>query len=315
MKTSQLFVAVMAALWILLAGCQTAASRDNDAAGATPRFPHRDNAEPPTSDKIGQSIRDAVETHEIAITDIIRTTGTERVRVLTDIVSLTEEQVGEIADEIREISVESAPALTGPKKHSLDLAKAVEEWHKRSREMLGRQDALSKRNLEDATDHLIAEFEGFQDQPGSPLERFDGEPSRLRRATAVIVQVAEAARNASVARPTSAAQRPRSSTSPPASSASSGRPVAAVGLLPVSAFRLLTEADLRYFSPRELTLIRNEIYARHGRTFQTAWIQAYFDSQSWYQRDPTYRDSWLSRTEARNAAFVADYQRRTGQTY
>lgn len=32
----------------------------------------------------------------------------------------------------------------------------------------------------------------------------------------------------------------------------------------------------------QLRLARNEIYARYGRTFKTAEIQAYFDSQPWY---------------------------------
>lgn len=41
-------------------------------------------------------------------------------------------------------------------------------------------------------------------------------------------------------------------------------------------------ASLDKLSEKELILARNEIYARHGRRFDTDWIQEYFDSQSWY---------------------------------
>ena len=32
----------------------------------------------------------------------------------------------------------------------------------------------------------------------------------------------------------------------------------------------------------QLRLARNEIYARYGRMFKTAELQAYFDAQPWY---------------------------------
>ena len=35
-------------------------------------------------------------------------------------------------------------------------------------------------------------------------------------------------------------------------------------------------------SRTQLTLAKNEIYARHGRGFATAWIRNYFQSKSWY---------------------------------
>lgn len=46
--------------------------------------------------------------------------------------------------------------------------------------------------------------------------------------------------------------------------------------------RYLTEADVSGLSAWDKKLARNEIYARHGRRFNNADIQAYFDSQSWY---------------------------------
>lgn len=53
---------------------------------------------------------------------------------------------------------------------------------------------------------------------------------------------------------------------------------------------LLPDADARYYSQeelsqltaRELRLARNEIYARHGRTFHAADLVAYFEDKEWY---------------------------------
>ena len=53
-------------------------------------------------------------------------------------------------------------------------------------------------------------------------------------------------------------------------------------LLPDSATRYLSEADLSGLTHEQLCLARNEIYARHGRIFKTPQIAAYFNSKSWY---------------------------------
>lgn len=45
---------------------------------------------------------------------------------------------------------------------------------------------------------------------------------------------------------------------------------------------LLTEALLNGVGLHELRLLRNEFYARRGRTFTAEWLQQYFDTQSWY---------------------------------
>ncbi len=47
--------------------------------------------------------------------------------------------------------------------------------------------------------------------------------------------------------------------------------------------RYLTEADLKGLDAWSLMIARNEIYARHGRKFNDANIQAYFNKQSWYR--------------------------------
>lgn len=54
-------------------------------------------------------------------------------------------------------------------------------------------------------------------------------------------------------------------------------------VLPNSDAAFLSPEDLEGLSPEELRLARNEIYARHGRTFAAEDLNAYFISQSWYR--------------------------------
>jgi outer membrane protein assembly factor BamB/uncharacterized membrane protein YjgN (DUF898 family) len=46
-----------------------------------------------------------------------------------------------------------------------------------------------------------------------------------------------------------------------------------------------------------LRLKRNEIYARHGRVFQSDDLRQYFSSQPWYRPDPNFQDTSLSAEE------------------
>ena len=45
----------------------------------------------------------------------------------------------------------------------------------------------------------------------------------------------------------------------------------------------LTHKMLELFPKQVLTLMRAEIYARHGDTFKDPATQSYFDSQPWYK--------------------------------
>lgn len=47
--------------------------------------------------------------------------------------------------------------------------------------------------------------------------------------------------------------------------------------------RYITKDELLGLTPEQCRLARNEIYARHGRMFDAADLQAYFNSCSWYQ--------------------------------
>jgi prepilin-type processing-associated H-X9-DG protein len=52
--------------------------------------------------------------------------------------------------------------------------------------------------------------------------------------------------------------------------------------------RLLKPAELAGKSAEQLRLIRNAIYARHGRPFRDAKLQRFFDHQPWYHKDNTW---------------------------
>jgi hypothetical protein len=80
-------------------------------------------------------------------------------------------------------------------------------------------------------------------------------------------------------------------------------------IMPQSNDRYLSNSDLQGYSNWQLTLARNEIYARHGRPFNNANIRSYFQSTGWYRADSSFRESWLTQTESRNAKFIADYQK------
>lgn len=81
---------------------------------------------------------------------------------------------------------------------------------------------------------------------------------------------------------------------------------------------MLTETDLEFLSDRELELARNEIYARHGRKFNTDYIQQYFDSKSWYKGTidaDKFDDSVLNNIEKYNIEFIRNYEYERSLSY
>jgi hypothetical protein len=65
---------------------------------------------------------------------------------------------------------------------------------------------------------------------------------------------------------------------------------------------------LRGLSLNELRLLRNEIYARHGRQFQAQWLSQYFYSQPWYTVDDTFKDEDLSGFDKQNVETIVGYE-------
>ncbi len=65
---------------------------------------------------------------------------------------------------------------------------------------------------------------------------------------------------------------------------------------------------LHGLSLNELRLLRNEIYARHGRQFQAPWLSQYFYSQSWYTPDDNFKDEELSGFDKQNVETIVAYE-------
>lgn len=58
----------------------------------------------------------------------------------------------------------------------------------------------------------------------------------------------------------------------------------------------------------DLRVLRNEIYARHGRIFKDPNLQKYFAAQSWYQPNPEFKDDMLSEVESKNLAVIKEVE-------
>lgn len=59
-------------------------------------------------------------------------------------------------------------------------------------------------------------------------------------------------------------------------------------------------------------VLRNEIFARHGRTFKLKNLQRVFINQSWYKPSPNYSDKLLNEYERRNIEFILEYEKKKG---
>jgi len=72
--------------------------------------------------------------------------------------------------------------------------------------------------------------------------------------------------------------------------------------------KLISEQMLQGLSLYELRLLRNEIYARHGRQFQALWLQQYFFGQPWYTPDEKFKDEDLSGADKQNVETIVAYE-------
>src|SRR4029078_2067789 len=74
--------------------------------------------------------------------------------------------------------------------------------------------------------------------------------------------------------------------------------------------RLISAQMLRGLSLYELRLLRNEVYARHGRSFQAPWLAQYFFSQPWYQPDENFKDEQVTGSEKTNVETIVAYEKK-----
>ena len=77
--------------------------------------------------------------------------------------------------------------------------------------------------------------------------------------------------------------------------------------------RPLTEQMLHGLSLHELRILRNEIYAGHGRFFRTDWLGQYFWNQPWYAPDEEFKDEQISANEKQNVETIVKYENKLHQ--
>ncbi len=87
-------------------------------------------------------------------------------------------------------------------------------------------------------------------------------------------------------------------------------------ILPDSDSRYLTMADLEGLSQYECRLARNELYARHGRKFNAADLQDYFNRCEWYhgriEPENFHDESMLNQYEIANRDLIVQYEKDMG---
>jgi len=59
----------------------------------------------------------------------------------------------------------------------------------------------------------------------------------------------------------------------------------------------------------DLRVLRNEIYARHGRIFKNAELQKTFDAMDWYKPNPDFKDEMLSEIESKNLVSIREAEK------
>jgi hypothetical protein len=72
----------------------------------------------------------------------------------------------------------------------------------------------------------------------------------------------------------------------------------------------ITAALLKGLTLFELRLLRNEVYARHGKRFHTAWLQEHFEGEPWYTARPGFEEPQLSPVESRNVDLIVKEETR-----
>ncbi len=86
-------------------------------------------------------------------------------------------------------------------------------------------------------------------------------------------------------------------------------------IIPNSDVEYLTDSDVSGLNLQEINYAKNEIYARHGRKFESQELDDYFSSKSWYEGiyepgdfDENYSQTALSDCEKKNAKMLSDIE-------
>jgi hypothetical protein len=76
--------------------------------------------------------------------------------------------------------------------------------------------------------------------------------------------------------------------------------------------KLITVKQIQDFSRRDLRILRNMIYARHGRPFISQILQDYFGRMAWYKADAGYTDKRLNDIDKKNIKIVLSIEQQRG---
>lgn len=82
-------------------------------------------------------------------------------------------------------------------------------------------------------------------------------------------------------------------------------------LFPDVFIRYLCKADLCMWPTEDLALLRNEIYAAHGRIFKSDILNRYYSGKLWYRgiiQPDVFSESVLSDVEKKNIAFIKEME-------
>ena len=75
---------------------------------------------------------------------------------------------------------------------------------------------------------------------------------------------------------------------------------------------LLKVEELATLSRRDLRILRNTIYARRGRPFDSKVVKGYFEGAPWYKPRADYHDGMLSEIDGKNIAIVRSVENSLG---
>lgn len=72
----------------------------------------------------------------------------------------------------------------------------------------------------------------------------------------------------------------------------------------------LSEYYIAFRTKAQLRILRNAIYARHGRSFKSADLQSLFECYDWYKKNPAYSDNLLTKIDKRNIFLIESAEKK-----
>ncbi len=82
-----------------------------------------------------------------------------------------------------------------------------------------------------------------------------------------------------------------------------------LGMYPQASTKALVESDVENLTKHDITIMRNEIYARHGYCFKNKDMRNYFDGEEWYMPMTIDIRNNLSPIEKENEVLLKRYEK------